>query len=99
MEARQGQRGLTPRQQENIDYFYHVAAAIRFFQVSSWSYKRFENLKFAALWCKDHKCMSMHAYSPNYTDRLRISTGGTLSVYFESENAKWQPNQPRARCS
>jgi hypothetical protein len=78
---------IYPRQQENIDYFYHVACGYSdSFQVSSWSHKGVENPKiWLHFWCKDHKCMSMHVYPPNSTDRLRVETGSTLSIYFEGD--------------
>jgi hypothetical protein len=81
---------IYPRQQENIDYFYRVKSGYSdSFQVSSWSYKGFENPKiWLHFYCKDHKCMSMNVYPPHGCDSLRVNTGSTLAIYFEKQGEK-----------
>lgn len=81
---------IYPRQQENIDYFYHVKSGYSdSFQVDSWSYKGFSSPRiWLHFYCKEHKCMSMNVYPPDGCDSFRVNTGSALSIYFEQFGAK-----------
>jgi hypothetical protein len=52
--------------------------------VHGWTHKGVENpWIWRHIWCKEHKCVSFHAYVPKNSTSFTISMGSILSVDFD----------------
>ncbi len=76
---------IYPRQQENINYYYHWEGEAIYFKIGG-----YEGLDDPKAWmfqyCKEHKCQSMRIYVPNGAKYLWFEKLSGIGINFTRTN-------------
>ena len=77
---------IYPLQQKNIDCFYTyiVSNYCISWSLTAWTHKGIDEPRtWIYRWCKEHKCLSMRVYVPNYTSKIVFEPLSNLQIRFE----------------
>lgn len=76
---------IYPRQQENIDYYYHWEGKAQDMSLGGHEHLEYPNAWFFQ-YCKEHKCQSMRVYVPKGAKYLWFQVLSGIGINFTKTN-------------